>query len=152
MIRVLRNSLVVFAALLVTAVVSILTSLPLHAQEMGEMNVHFSAEVAIPDHLLPPGDYLIRRVSANNPNIFEISGDGGRTFVGFIHVVPKLRTDTRDTEVELSAPDAAGVSMVRAWYANGGPDGYQILYSGKDMRRLDELARAENRSGSVGQP
>jgi hypothetical protein len=86
--------------------------------------------------------------------VYEILSNNGHDPVGIFEVMSTQRTQRGDTEVKLSAPDAAGVRLVQAWYGPGDTDGYQLSYTRKDVSKLDELARAEaQNSGSfAGQP
>jgi len=142
------------AALLLATIFTLVFNLPMHAQNVADIKVHFSSEVAIPNQLLPPGDYVFHRVDANDPSTYEIEAGDGLKSYGFVHVEPTVREDKGEAAVELSAPDATGVRMVQAWYGPGENDGYELTYSGKDLRKLDELARQQvQSSGSLpGQP
>jgi hypothetical protein len=126
----------------------------MHAQNVGDIQVHFATEVAVPNHLLQPGDYVFRRLNDANPNVYEILSNNGQDPVGIFEVMSTQRIQRGDTEVELSAPDAAGVRLVQAWYGPGDTDGYQLSYTRKDVSKLDELARteAQNSGSFAGQP
>ena len=152
MIRSIKDSLICVTAFFLAVVFSLFISLPLHAQEVGDIKVHFDSEVAVPGHLLAPGDYTFHRINDNDPDTYEITANDELKFVGFVRAMPTQRARPGNTEVDLSAVDGAGVRLVQAWYPTGGTDGYQLSYSNKDLRKLAELTRAQSQSGSVGQP
>lgn len=147
MLRSIKNSLNVVAGSFLAFMFFVAFSLPMHAQVgPSDIRVHFSNEVAVPNHLLQPGDYIFRQASSTNPDTYEILANNGQNFVGFFEAVPTERLQSGDSKVTLSAPDAAGVRMVQTWYGPGDTDGYQLFYSKKDVRKLDRLARAQSAS------
>ena len=127
------------------AVVSFI-ALPVFAQSSGDMKVTTNVEVAIPGHLLEPGTYWFRRAMADDPSVYKIVADNGR-MIDFVEVVPTERTGRTDTEVDISAPDAAGVRVVQAWYGPGDPSGYELVYRKGDLRKLDQIAEMRAHSG-----
>lgn len=133
------------------AVVSFIT-LPVFAQSPGDIKVTTTTEVAIPGHLLEPGTYWFRRAMADDPSFYKIVADDGR-MIEFVEVIPTERTGRTGTEVDVSAPDAAGVRVIQAWYGAGDPSGYQLLYPKEDIRKLDQIAemRAHSSGYAAGQ-
>jgi hypothetical protein len=156
MIRAIKFTLSFVAAFVLAVCFTLLFNLPLHAQAPGDIKVHFDNEVAVPGHLLAAGDYIFRRLNSDDPHTYEILTDGGNNFVSFVRVMPAQRANIGDTEVDLSPADGAGVRMVQVWYPAGQTDGYELSYSDKDRRKLDELARAETQkqeqASAYGQP
>ena len=117
------------------------------AQSPGDVRVTTATEVAVPGHLLEPGTYWFRRAISDEPTVYKIVGDDGR-FVGFVNVLPAVRTGRSDTEVDVSAPDAAGVRVMQSWYGPGDTSGYELVYAKGDIRKLDQIA--EMRANSSG--
>jgi hypothetical protein len=128
-----------------TAVVSFI-ALPVFAQSPGDIKVTTTTEVAVPGHLLEPGTYWFRRAMADDASIYKIVADNGRV-IEFVEVVPTERRERNDTEVDVSAPDAAGVRVMQAWYGPGDPSGYELIYSKGDIRQLDQIAEMRSHSG-----
>src|SRR5690242_13394542 len=145
--RIVRNMFPLLAAVLFVCL-----SVPVFAQASpSDINVHVSNYVAVPGHLLAPGDYIFRRVSEATPNTFEILSSEGQKFVGVFQVLPVLRNSGMNTEIDLTPADQAGLRMIQAWYGPGDSNGYQFVYSNADIRRLDQLAQSQ--SGTpAGQP
>jgi hypothetical protein len=104
-----------------------------------------ATEIAVPGHLLEPGTYYFRRAIADEPAVYKIVADDGH-FIGFADVVPVHRIEPANTEVEVSAPDAAGVRVVKTWYTAGDKDGYEWVYPKGDIRKLDQIAEMRARS------
>lgn len=117
------------------------------AQSPGDIRVTTATEVAVPGHLLEPGAYWFRRAISDEPTVYKIVSDDGR-FVGFVNVIPAVRTERSDTEVDVSAPDAAGIRVMQAWYGPGDMSGYELVYAKGDIRKLDQIA--EMRANSSG--
>jgi hypothetical protein len=136
------------------ALVLFVPCLPLFAQTQGDYKIHVDREAALPGLLLEPGDYIIHRASVSDLHILEVLKGDGVGVVGFVEGIPVQTANDKYTEIYLSAPDAAGVRMIQAWYPAGNANGYQFTYSGKDSHKLDQLARARGEvSGSAaGQP
>jgi hypothetical protein len=122
-------------------------ALPVMAQSPGDIKITTNPEVAVPGHLLEPGTYWFRRALADEPTVYKIVGDNGR-LVGFVQVIPTERVGRADTEVDVTAPDAAGVRVMQAWYGPGDTSGYELVYAKGDIRKLDQIA--EMRSHSFG--
>lgn len=47
----------------------------------------------------------------------------------------------------MTAPDAAGVRVLQAWYGRGDPDGHQLVYRKGDIQKLDQIAAMRSHSG-----
>ena len=144
-----RTYVVFFAAVVVVSCLS----LTAWAQSPGDIQVTTKTEMAVPGHLLEPGTYIIRRVMADTPSVYEITTANGR-FICYEDVTPIERTRGNGTVVDVSAPDGAGVRVLQAWYNAGNNDGYQLVYSRRDMRKLDQIAelRAHSSGYAAGQP
>jgi hypothetical protein len=127
--------------------------IPTFAQSPSDINVSTAVAIAVPGHLLEPGDYVFRRVNESNPRTYEIVDSNGK-FIGLIEAAPSQRPEAGDAQVEISAPDASGVRLVEAWYGAGDANGYQILYTQKDIRKLNQIVENQNRENSsfAGQP
>jgi hypothetical protein len=153
MIRFLKRSLEFVAALFLAALLTTIFEIPTYAQSPGDINVSLPSEVAVPGHLLTAGNYEFLRLGADDPSTYEIL-NAKKEFIGVVHVIPAERPDGGASEFSLSAPDSAGVRLVQAWYGAGDTDGYQLIYSHKDVRKLDRLAQARTQtSGSAaGEP
>jgi hypothetical protein len=130
------------------AVVSFI-ALPVFAQSPGDIKITTTTEVAVPGHLLEPGTYWFRRAMADDPSFYKIVADNGR-MIEFVQVVPAERTGRTDTEVDVSAPDAAGVRVLQAWYGPGDPSGYELVYAKGDIRKLDQIAEMRAHSSGYG--
>jgi len=147
--RITKNIIAVLAVFL-----AVQLSAPVFAQQPGDIHVYVLEEVAVPGHLLTPGDYVFRHVSFANPHTFGIWSSDGSEFVGFFHVIPVQQLDNRqDTEIDVSDADGAGVRRIEAWYWRGERYGYQFIYSKQDIERLDRLAQAQRalNTSSAGQ-
>ena len=139
--------IVFFTAVAVVSVVA----LPVLAQSPGDIRITTDREVAVPGHLLEPGTYWFRRAVADEPTVYKIVADNGHV-IGFVQVIPTERTGRTDTEVDVTAPDAAGVRVMQAWYGPGDPSGYELIYAKGDVRKLDQIAEMRAHSGySAGQ-
>ncbi|HMK23494.1 MAG TPA: hypothetical protein VK466_14255 [Terriglobales bacterium] len=139
-----------FSSLLAVGIVSCMT-LPVVAQSPGDIRITTNAELAVPGHLLEPGTYWVRRAMANEQSFYRISDADGR-FIAYMEVIPTQRTQGNDTEVEVSNPDAAGVRVLQAWYSAGNNNGYEVVYSKGDIRKLDQIAEMRTQSsGAAGQ-
>jgi hypothetical protein len=130
---------------LLTSVVSFM-ALPMLAQSPGDIRITTATEVAVPGHLLEPGTYWLRRAMDNDPSVYKIVGNDGKV-IEFVEVIPTERTNRTGTEVDVSAPDAAGVRVLQAWYGPGDPSGYQLVYGKGDIRKLDQIAEMRSHSG-----
>ena len=118
-------------------------NLPLLAQSPDDIKVHVSQESAVPGHILEPGDYIFHRVNSDQPGVYSLTRmQDHPEFVGYFQVEPTQRNSRENSEVEYSAPDAAGVRLIQAWYGPGNTDGYQFLYTQRDLRKLDQMAAA----------
>ena len=136
---------------LLMAVLSFI-ALPVFAQSPGDIRVTTNTEVPVPGHLLEPGTYWFRRATADDPSVYKIVADTGHV-IEFVEVIPTERTGRTDTEVDVSAPDAAGVRVMQAWYGPGDPSGYELVYPKGDIRKLDQIAemRAHSSGYAAGQ-
>lgn len=121
-------------------------ALPVFAQSPGDIKITTASEVAVPGHLLEPGSYWFRRAMADDPSVYKIVGNEGR-IIEFVEVIPAERRGRTDTEVDVTAPDAAGVRVLQAWYGPGDPDGYQLVYRQGDIQKLDRIATMRSHSG-----
>jgi hypothetical protein len=121
-------------------------ALPVFAQSPGDIKITTATEVAVPGRLLEPGTYWFRRAMADDPSVYKIVGNDGRT-IEFVEVIPTERKDRTDTEVDVATPDAAGVRVLQAWYGPGDSSGYQLVYANGDIRKLDQIAEMRSHSG-----
>jgi hypothetical protein len=83
---------------------------------------------------------------AVDPSVYKIVGNDGR-IIEFVEVIPPERRRRTDTEVGVTAPDAAGVRVLQACYGPGDPDGYQLFYRKGDIQKLDQIAAMLSHSG-----
>ena len=126
-------------------------AVPVFAQSPGDIRITTDKEMAVPGHLLEPGTYWFRRAMADEPAIYKIIGEDDR-FIGFVQVIPTERRGRTDTQVDVTAPDAAGVRVMQAWYGPGDPSGYELVYAKGDIRKFDQIAEMRSHSGySAGQ-
>ena len=130
---------------LLTSVLSFM-ALPMLAQSPGDIRITTATEVAVPGHLLEPGTYWFRRAMDNDPSVYKIVGNDGKV-IEFVEVIPTERANRTDTEVDVTAPDAAGVRVLQAWYGPGDPGGHQLVYGKGDIRKLDQIAEMRSHSG-----
>jgi len=121
-------------------------AVPVFAQSPGDIRITTNKEMAVPGHLLEPGTYWFRRAVADEPAVYKIIGDDDR-FIGFVQVIPTERRDRRDTEVDVTAPDAAGVRVMQAWYGPGDLSGYELVYAKGDIQKFDRIAEMRAHSG-----
>jgi hypothetical protein len=120
-----------------------LLATPSFAQQENFLNVHTNEQVAIPGHVLPPGDYVFRLMESDqDPHIVEVMSADGSSLYGLFQVVPAQRPEfANGSSVTLTAPDAAGLQGISQWYFPGSSDGYQFVYSRKDIQKEDQIAR-----------
>ena len=121
-------------------------AVPGFAQSPGDIKITTDKEMAVPGHLLEPGTYWFRRAMADEPTVYKIIADDDR-FIWFVQVIPTERRGRTDTEVDVNAPDAAGVRVLQAWYGPGDSDGYELVYAKGDIRKLDQIAEMRAHSG-----
>lgn len=114
------------------------------AQQDSLLDVHMKEPVAIPGHVLQPGDYVFRLMESDQyPHIVQVMSADGSTVFGLFQVEPAQRQDYGDhSAVTLTEPDAAGVQSISQWYFPGSRDGYQFIYSKKDIQKEDRIARS----------
>jgi hypothetical protein len=119
-----------------------LLATPSFAQQENFLNVHTNEPVAIPGHVLPPGDYLFRMMEADQyPHVVEVMSADGSSLYGLFQVVPAQRLEFGNrSSVTLTDPDAAGLQGISQWYFPGSSDGYQFIYSKKDIQKEDQVA------------
>jgi hypothetical protein len=134
---------IVFLAVIILVAV---VALPVFAQSPGDIRITTDQEMAVPGHLLEPGTYWFRRAMADEPAFYKIVGDDDRV-IGFVQVIPTERSSRTDTEVDVTAPDAAGVRVMQAWYGPGDLSGYELVYPKGDIRKLDQIAEMRSHSG-----
>ncbi len=138
---------------IIAALLLFTLSIPMFAQSPDDIRVQAGEEVAVPAHLLSPGTYTLKRVVSDSPEVYRLTNEDTMQVVGVFHVMPEAKGNSSQTEVALSAPDAAGLRMIQAWYPAGDSEGYRFSYTKKDARKLDALARSQvNATGSAGQP
>jgi len=127
-------------------------ALPVLAQTPGDMKITTNTQLAVPGHLLEPGTYWFRRALVDDLAVYKIVAADGHP-VGFVQVIAALRTSPAGSEVEVSAPDAAGVRLLQAWYGPGDTNGYELIYAKGDIRKLDQIAELQVHSSgySAGQ-
>ena len=136
-----------------TVLVLLAASVPVFAQRPFDLTVRAGDNVGVPDHLLTPGHYILQRVDSVNPTAYRLTNEDTMKVVDVFNVIPDRRSTFGKTAVTLSAPDAAGLRMIQAWFPAGGMHGYQFVYSNKDVRKLDKMARSEHITGpGAGQP
>lgn len=142
--RVLSN--VTFLVVLFLAV----STIPSFAQNESVMNVHVDQAVAIPSHVLQPGDYVFRLLdSPTRPNDVAVMSADGATFYGILPVFTASRISGGDSEITTTAPDAAGLARIDSWYFPGSQDGFRFIYSKSDIRKADMMAH-RMKSGTAG--
>jgi hypothetical protein len=136
-------------------VVSILfaASVPLFAQKPYNLTVLPGNEVAVPGHLLSPGHYSLQQVDAFSTNTYRLTNEDTMQVVGVFQVIPRATHNTQSA-VTLTAPDAAGLRLIKAWHPGGGVLGHEFFYSAQDLRKLDHMAKAQEQvtSSGAGQP
>ncbi len=139
-----RNTLYVVAVLFVVSI----SIAAVAERSPGDIDLNLTSPAAVPGHVLAPGHYILRRVNSDDPTTYEILRRDTLDFVTYVRVIPAERLQLGQPEIEFSAPDAAGVRMIQTWYGPGDTNGYHVVYSNKDVRRLDQIAQQENGSGS----
>jgi hypothetical protein len=145
------NRMIFLLCVVAAFAVAVGVSIPGVAQEQPGVQVHLAGMVAVPGNVLEPGDYIFQPLDPTTyPNTVKIVDAERDKIVGYYMVEPATRTNFSQSIVELSAPDFTGLRMVKEWYGPGDSDGFQFVYSAKDIRKADQLAQALSRgSGSV---
>ena len=142
-----RFSLLVLFLLLSLTVV---TAIPALAQQGSVINVHVDKAVAIPGHVLLPGDYVFRLADSQTyPGYVQISSADGSKELGFVQVFASERRGYDGTKMVLSRPDQVGLEHVVSWYFPGARFGYRFIYSKRQLRNADLIAqRLQTRSNA----
>lgn len=153
MFRSLKNTCSFIAALFAGTFFVLLFNAPSFAQSPGDIRFAATTQIAVPGHLLEPGNYTFRRLNSDEPGIYEVLDSSGQ-LIGVEQVTPANRAQRGDTEIDIAAPDSDGVRLVQEWFGPGDTDGYQFVYSKKIVQKLDQLAAVQSRAtGSIaGQP
>ncbi len=121
---------------------TLLFALPSFAQQEDLFHLRTNEPLAIPGHVLAPGDYTIRKVdSSTYPGVVEVMKADGSKNYGFFQIMPARRDEVADSQVVLNNPDGAGLVSVKQWFFPGDHTGYQFVYSRRDIRRQDQIAR-----------
>ncbi|MDT8067424.1 MAG: hypothetical protein ROO76_04585 [Terriglobia bacterium] len=135
---------------LVLFAITLFAALPVLAQQETVMDVHVDKTVAIPGHILRPGNYVFRLVDTSTyPPYVQITRSKGQD-LGFLPVYPAWRPQADGTELAVSKPDQAGLEHVKAWYFPGEKYGYEFLYSKRDVRNADLLAESMHKKSTAG--
>lgn len=143
--RLIKNLLNVVVVLLAVSF-----CVPVFAQEQRGVQVQLSSPVMVPGGVLEPGTYLFKEFDPmGHPNTIEIVNVERTEIVGYFSAVPTQRQDARQSVVGLSSPNQIGLRTVTEIYAAGERDGFEFLYSPKDLARAVQLARAEGAGSSV---
>jgi hypothetical protein len=104
----------------------------------------------VPGGLLEPGTYLFREFDPmGHPDTIEIVRVDRPEIVGYFSAVPTKRQNVKQSVVGLSAPDQIGLRTVTEIYAAGERDGYEFVYSPKDLARAVQLAQAEGAGSTI---
>ena len=129
---------------------TMVAAIPALAQQDTVMDVHVDKAVAIPGHVLLPGDYVFRMVDSQTyPGYVQISSADGSKELGFVQVFASERRSFDGTKMMLSHPDRAGLEHVVSWYFPGARYGYRFIYSKRQLRNADLLAqRLQTRSNA----
>ncbi len=139
------------AVLFVVLSMMFVTAMPAVAQQNTVLNVHIEKAVAIPGHVLLPGNYLFRLRDADTyPGFVQVTSADGSQVFGFVQVFPAWRPQAGNDEVVLSQPDAAGLENVEAWYFQGEHYGYHFVYSQHDLRNADLIAQRMHTKSNAG--
>jgi len=118
-------------------------ALPSFAQNETVMDVHVNQAVAIPGHVLRPGDYVFRLVeSVARPADVEVMSADGKALYGVFPVYDAYRTSDVASEIT-TAPDESGLARIDAWYFPGYQDGYRFIYSNSDLRKIETIAQTK---------
>ena len=117
-------------------------ALPSVAQQEDLFHLQTKEPLAIPGHVLSPGEYTLRMMdSSTYPGIVEVmKADGSKTY-GFFQIIPARRDQLAGSQVVLNNPDSEGLVSVKQWFFPGDHSGYQFVYSRKDIQRQDQIAR-----------
>jgi hypothetical protein len=119
-----------------------LLAMPSFAQQESRFDLKINGRVAIPGRVLPAGAYVFRLMNSDTyPQIVEVMSADGTSTYGLFHVVPAQRLEAGDSQVTLTDPDSAGLQSVSEWYFPGTMDGYQFVYSRKDIQKEDRIAQ-----------
>jgi hypothetical protein len=130
--------------------ITVFAGLPALAQQETVMDVHVDQTVAVPGHVLRPGNYVFRLVDTETyPAFVQITSKSGQD-IGFLQVLPTWRPEPGGTKLVVSEPDRAGLEHVKAWYFPGEKYGYQFVYSRRDVRNADLLAQRMHIKSNAG--
>jgi hypothetical protein len=122
------------------------------AQQEDMLKLHTTEPLAIPGHVLPAGEYVFRLVEGDQyPHMVEVMRADGSSLYGLFQLAPVQRTAfSGDSAVTLTAPDATGFKRISQWYFPGAKNGYQFVYSKKDIQKQDQIARNNRNSNDSG--
>jgi hypothetical protein len=119
-----------------------MATIPALALQDTVINVHVDKAVAIPGHVLRPGDYVFRMADSETyPGYVQISSADGSQEFGFVQVFAGRRQTYNGTKLVMSHPDQAGLEHVVAWYFPGERYGYRFIYSKRQLRNADMIAQ-----------
>jgi hypothetical protein len=116
-----------FAILLVTTAM-----LPLVKADQWneETSVTFSAPVAVPGQILPPGTYVFKLADGQNDrNIVAILTEDHRELLATIHAIPAYRLNlTEDTLMTFKERPSGSPEAISRWFYPGHMAGVAFVY------------------------
>jgi hypothetical protein len=130
---------------------TVVATIPALAQQDTVMNVHVDKAVAIPGHVLLPGNYVFRMADAQTyPGYVLISSADGSQEFGFVHVFASRRQSYDGPQLVMSHPDQAGLEHIVSWYFPGARYGYRFIYSKRQLRNADLMAQRLQTQSNAG--
>jgi hypothetical protein len=89
--------------------------------------VTFHQPVAVPDAVLPPGEYVFEAV---RPDIVRVWRRATRQvlYTGFTHEVSRLADRKRDLHITLGEAPAGQPAPIARWFPSGRARGHQFIY------------------------
>lgn len=132
-----RKSLIAFTML---SLFVVLTATSVSAQSNHNLVVTIPFEFAIQGKTLPPGKYIVKRVSADRPEMLSIvSVDSGTTRVAVL--TSNVRAKTTQRESTLVFNQYGNQYFLSQIWEAGNSAGREVMKSGKEHQLERELAK-----------
>jgi hypothetical protein len=112
-------------AALVILVTTVSTGHTAGARTLDYVTVH--QQVAVPDTVLPPGEYVFEAV---RPDVVRVWRRATREvlYTGFTHQVSRQGDSRRDLRITLGEAPAGEPAPIARWFPTGRARGHQFIY------------------------
>ncbi len=125
------------------AAILVLLAIPALAQSDRIVDLHFYHPVAVPDGILPAGNYVFRFMDeGSSAKYVVVDKKDGTPAAGFMLMYPTYADHAPShLVVNTSKPDKSGVVRFKSMYFPGHSLGYRFIYTKADRRKLDMTAQ-----------